>query len=77
VSPGSLEQARLTAAAMKPIPDSEKALVLRTDFSSQSAWEAICREIRDPVDGFHANMDFEDFAGAVDPSGVFRGFRDG
>ena len=45
---------------MKYLPETENALVLRTDFSNQSAWQAICAEIREPVDGFRANVDFVD-----------------
>jgi len=49
---------------MKPIPKTENALVLRTDFSNQSAWERICRIIRLPVGlfRFRANIDFLDEA---------------
>lgn len=137
---------------MRQIPQTEYALVLRTDFSDQGAWEEICRTIREPAGNFHflayvhflddkgyaditkdqllelipadynhtflivadqtaishphhpllvldlyersgqefraipseiqgiennlsiANMDFEEFAGAVDEDGIFRGF---
>ena len=45
---------------MKPIPHSEHALVLRTDFSSSAVWDAICDEIRRPVDGFVAYVTFVD-----------------
>ena len=50
------------------IPNTENALVLRTDFSDQSAWEKICQRIRKPVGllGFRANIEFLDdpaFAG--------------
>ncbi len=34
---------------MKQIPETEYALVLRTDFSDPAAWEEICAEIRKPV----------------------------
>lgn len=37
---------------MKTIPDTEHALVLRTDFSDQAAWAATCAEIRKPVGRF-------------------------
>jgi uncharacterized protein YbcV (DUF1398 family) len=45
---------------MKPIPQTENALILRTDFSNQAIWEAICREIQKPVGvfRFRANVDF-------------------
>ena len=47
---------------MKQIPETENALVLRTDFSNQTAWESICAAIRKPVGFFHfrANVDFMD-----------------
>jgi len=47
---------------MKQIPETENALVLRTDFSNQTAWESICAAIRKPVGffRFHANVDFMD-----------------
>jgi hypothetical protein len=47
---------------MKQIPETENALVLRTDFSNQEAWEAICATIRRPVGifRFRANVDFLD-----------------
>jgi hypothetical protein len=38
---------------MKPIPKTEYALVLRTDFTDQAAWEEICRILREPVGDFH------------------------
>ena len=45
---------------MKPIPETENPLVLRTDFSNQSAWESIFAEIQKPVGifRFRANMEF-------------------
>jgi hypothetical protein len=47
---------------MKQIPKTENALVLRTDFSNQAAWEEICETIREPVGDLHflANVDFLD-----------------
>jgi hypothetical protein len=47
---------------MKQIPETENALVLRTDFSNQAAWEKICRTIREPVGdlNFLANIEFLD-----------------
>jgi uncharacterized protein YbcV (DUF1398 family) len=47
---------------MKQIPKTENALVLRTDFSNQASWEAICSEIQKTVGIFHfrANVDFLD-----------------
>lgn len=45
---------------MKIIPETENALVLRTDFSEQSTWDLICKMIQKPVGlfGFRANVDF-------------------
>ena len=47
---------------MKTIPDTENALVLRTDFSDSSAWEKLCAEIRKPVGifGFVAYVEYLD-----------------
>jgi len=47
---------------MKPIPNTENPLVLRTDFSNQSAWEEICKTILEPVGlfRFRANVQFVD-----------------
>jgi hypothetical protein len=45
---------------MKPIPQTEQPVVLRTDFSDQAAWEAICTAVRQPVDGFLAYVEFLD-----------------
>lgn len=43
---------------MKYIPDTDDALVLRTDFSNPPAWEAICAAIREPVGEFQAYVEF-------------------
>jgi hypothetical protein len=98
---------------MKPLPQSQAALVIRTDFSDDAAWAAIGAAIlflmivddvtvrspehpilvvdlwREPGRGFRAvpaavqsiennlsiaNMDFAEFADAVDEDGIFRGF---
>jgi hypothetical protein len=48
---------------MKQLPETENPLVLRTDFSNQTAWEAICQTIRQPVTGFYAYVEFVDEAG--------------
>ncbi len=47
---------------MKPIPQTENALVLRTDFSDQAAWDAICGIIRNPrgIFRFRAYVNFLD-----------------
>lgn len=42
---------------MKALPRTENSLVLRTDFSSDAAWEAVCSEIREPVGEFRAYVD--------------------
>ena len=55
---------------MKQIPKTENPLVLRTDFSNQAAWEAICKTIRGPVTGFYAYVEFVDeaeYAGMTKP----------
>ncbi len=51
---------------VKNIPQTENALVLRTDFSDDGAWESICAAIREPwyldvvweVSEIRANVDF-------------------
>ena len=47
---------------MKPLPNTENPLVLRTDFTDQSAWEAIRVEIQKPVGSFQfrAYVEFAD-----------------
>lgn len=47
---------------MKPIPTTENAPVLRTDFSDQAAWEKVCALIQEPVGIFRlrAYVDFID-----------------
>ncbi|WP_088890426.1 DUF6924 domain-containing protein [Leptolyngbya ohadii] len=47
---------------MQPLPNSENALVLRTDFSDDVVWEKICEAIQqpDPVLGFQAYVEFLD-----------------
>jgi hypothetical protein len=42
---------------MKNIPKTENSLVLRTDFSDNSAWESICAAIQDPVGEFRAYVE--------------------
>ena len=48
---------------MKPLPKTENPLVLRTDFSDQSAWERICRVVRKPYGKFGASLEFVDDVG--------------
>jgi uncharacterized protein DUF6924 len=45
---------------VKSIPETEDALVLRTDFSNSAAWDKICAAIREPVgvEGFQAYVEF-------------------
>ncbi len=43
---------------MKNFPETEHALVLRTDFSDDNAWKSICKAIREPVGEFQAYVDF-------------------
>ena len=47
---------------MRRLPDSNEALVLRTDFSDQAAWDAVRTLIREPVGpyGFYASVTFVD-----------------
>jgi len=45
---------------MKPLPPSDRALVIRTDFSNQAAWDSIRRVIAEPVDGFYAYVQYVD-----------------
>lgn len=42
---------------MKQFPETENALVLRTDFSDNAAWVSVCKAIREPVGDFQANVD--------------------
>jgi hypothetical protein len=42
---------------MKTIPETRHAAVLRTDFSDDHAWDAICGEIRAPSGDFSASVD--------------------
>ena len=53
---------------MKPIPKTEQALVLRTDFSNQAAWEEICAELQKPAGpmNFYAYVHFLDDAEFAD-----------
>jgi hypothetical protein len=43
---------------MKPLPDSEQSLALRTDFSDDAAWTSLCSAMREPSEeGFCANVE--------------------
>jgi len=48
---------------MKKIPVTESALIIRTDFSDQTAWERLTALAREPDDPFIFNMEFLDDAG--------------
>jgi hypothetical protein len=45
---------------MKPLPDTSDAIVLRTDFSDDAIWRAVCdaSSAPSPGDGFLANLTF-------------------
>ena len=45
---------------MKPLPKSDQALVVRTDFSDDAAWSGVVAAIRRPVDGFFAYVELVD-----------------
>src|SRR5262249_3736591 len=44
-------------ALLKQIPKTQNSLVLRTDFSDESAWEAICAALLEPAGEFRAYLD--------------------
>jgi hypothetical protein len=43
---------------MNPIPETREAAVIRTDFSDDAKWNAICAEIEEPVGDFKAYVEF-------------------
>jgi len=45
---------------MKTIPTTEKALIIRTDFSNQGAWENITAKVKHPDEPFVFNMELLD-----------------
>lgn len=45
---------------MKSLPRSDQALVIRTDFSDDTAWNTVVAAIRQPVEGFYAYVEFVD-----------------
>jgi hypothetical protein len=47
---------------MKQLPQTEKPLVLRTDFSNQTAWEIVRAIIQAPVGNFYAYVEFLEVA---------------
>jgi hypothetical protein len=56
---------------MRPIPKTENAAILRTDFSNQAAWEIICATIREPVSHFQFRADV-DFIDRAEYNGITR-----
>jgi hypothetical protein len=49
---------------MIPLPQTQAALVIRTDFSDHEAWEAIGAAIKQPTaEGFGANVELVDNSG--------------
>jgi hypothetical protein len=42
------------------IPTTENALLIRTDFSNESAWEKLGAVVREPGDPFMFNMEIVD-----------------
>jgi hypothetical protein len=53
---------------MKALPITENALVLRTDFSDDAAWQRVCAAIGEPVGDFRAYVEFlsdPDFEGVT------------
>jgi hypothetical protein len=45
---------------MKSIPVTETALIIRTDFSDQAAWESLTAVVQEPADPFIFGMEFLD-----------------
>jgi hypothetical protein len=43
---------------MRTIPLTKNALIIRTDFSSQTAWESLVAAVREPSEPFICNMEF-------------------
>jgi hypothetical protein len=43
---------------LKPIPKTENALVLRTDFTDDAAWATLCTAIQQPVGEYRAYVEF-------------------
>ena len=48
---------------MKPLPSSDVPLLIRTDFSSQEAWSALCERIQRPDPLFQASLTYVDDPG--------------
>jgi hypothetical protein len=43
---------------VKKLPKKKQALVVRTDFSDDAAWDSVCTAIQQPVGEFRAYVDF-------------------
>ena len=66
-----------SSVPVKPLPVSDAPLVLRTDFSNQEAWSAVCDRIRHPDPLFTASVTFvddPDFAGLTPDDLRTRGY---
>jgi hypothetical protein len=44
--------------SIEPIPETNDAIVIRTDFTDPVVWEAVCAAIRQPVGDFRAYVEF-------------------
>src|SRR5262249_23673366 len=53
-----LKPHKLTASNRKPTPPAQNALLLRTDFSDDNAWESLIASIEKSGDEFKANVEF-------------------
>ena len=51
---------RLHFLFMTKLPTTENALIIRTDFSDESAWKSLTAAVREPVDPFIFNMEILD-----------------
>lgn len=64
-------------AVMKPLPRTQETILLRTDFSNDAAWDAICSAARVPGPDVHAALElyaeFSELAGQ--PLGPFETFH--
>src|ERR1700730_9547820 len=56
----------MAEASMKNIPKTQHVLVLRTDFSDDSAWKSVCAAIQEPVE-FEQNEIWADVDCLSDP----------
>jgi hypothetical protein len=43
---------------MLTLPDTDQCPLIRTDFSDEAAWQALCREMVKPVEDFRAYLHF-------------------